>query len=294
MKACTRTTSKKIFCFAALLVLASYVGFAANAKLEDILNHQYKDRIYTLRQPMTAPTQQYDSLGNSPTASAVGPWTIYGRVLIKKIKLEPNRVVVEAQRIGMKFDGGTGALVPIKLKNTVTLEISVIQPMESAEQFHAILGRIFAFSREDFIASLPDFWRVYAQHYLKTYSGDGTTIEFGISEATLKTRKEPPSKTTVEGEQLGPSHRVTAPQPKSVPDPEYTQAASALGLRGTVVLRATIDETGRMGDVYLVRPLGLGLDESAAMTVKNWVFNPGTKDGSPVKVELTVEVAFRQ
>src|SRR5215470_11728602 len=162
------------------LVIAAAKFLPAANSLEDVLNRQYKDRTYTLRQPMTAPTQQYDSQGNSPTASALGPWTIYARVLIKKIKLEPTRVIVEGQRIGMESDPRVGALVPVKLKNKVDLEISLDHPLESAEQFHAILGHIFAFSKRDFVASLPDFWRSYIQRYVKSYSGDGTIIEFGI------------------------------------------------------------------------------------------------------------------
>src|SRR5215471_13293989 len=96
--------SKKIFRFVALLTLASHSALAGDTQLEDALNQQYKGRIYTLRQPMTASTQQYDSLGNSPTASALGPWTIYARVQLRKITLESTRLTVEGQRVGMKFD----------------------------------------------------------------------------------------------------------------------------------------------------------------------------------------------
>src|SRR5262245_46772481 len=79
-----------------LIVAVTQTAAAADNNLEGVLNQQYRNRTYTLRQSMTAPTQQYDSLGNSPTASALGPWTIYGRVQIKKIKLETNQMLVEA------------------------------------------------------------------------------------------------------------------------------------------------------------------------------------------------------
>src|SRR5215472_19222279 len=99
------------------LVIAAAKFLPAANSLEDVLNQQYKNHTYTLRQSMTAPTQQYDSLGNSPTASALGPWTIYARVQIKKIKLEPARVIVEGQRIGMKFNNHSKSLVPTKLED---------------------------------------------------------------------------------------------------------------------------------------------------------------------------------
>jgi TonB family protein len=44
----------------------------------------------------------------------------------------------------------------------------------------------------------------------------------------------------------------------------------------------------------VVTPLGYGLDEKAIEAVKQWRFQPGTKDGKPVNVQLNIEVEFRQ
>jgi len=40
-------------------------------------------------------------------------------------------------------------------------------------------------------------------------------------------------------------------------------------------------------------PTGLGLDEKAVEAVRSWRFDPATKDGKPVAVQIDVEVAFR-
>src|SRR5215469_5199336 len=101
---------------------------------------------------MTAPTQQYDAQGNSPTASALGPWTVYGRVQITKIMVEPNRLVVEGQRIGIKFNDKGKALVPSKLDEKLKLEIPLGQPLASADQTHDLFSHIFAFTKDDFLA----------------------------------------------------------------------------------------------------------------------------------------------
>jgi TonB family protein len=36
-----------------------------------------------------------------------------------------------------------------------------------------------------------------------------------------------------------------------------------------------------------------GLDEQAVTARKKWRFQPGTKDGKPVAVEVTVEMSFK-
>ncbi|HEY6969163.1 MAG TPA: energy transducer TonB [Candidatus Angelobacter sp.] len=276
-----------------LVFIATRV-FAAADQLETTLNHQYKDRIYTFRQPMTAPVQQYDAQGNSPTASALGPWTVYGRMQIRKIKVERTGVIIEGQRIGTKF-GSASAVVPVKLKDQVTLQISVNGTLQSAGQFNSILEHIFAFTKEDFLASLPEFWRAYAQVYLKSYSDDGEMIEFKTpGEVRQEYRKEPLEEAPPGVETLKPRRGITPPQPKNTPDPQRTKAATEQELFGILLLTTTVDETGRITGVRLVRPLGLGLEESSADTVRTWLFKPGTKDGKPVKIKMDMDIEFHQ
>jgi protein TonB len=60
-----------------------------------------------------------------------------------------------------------------------------------------------------------------------------------------------------------------------------------------VVLQLVVDEKGMPGQIRVVRPLGLGLDQKAIEAVAKWRFKPGTKDGKPVAVIATIEVKFR-
>jgi periplasmic protein TonB len=61
---------------------------------------------------------------------------------------------------------------------------------------------------------------------------------------------------------------------------------------GVVVLAIIVGKDGSVHDVRLLHPLGLGLDESAEKTVRTWSFLPATREGQPVAVEMTIEVAF--
>ena len=86
---------------------------------------------------------------------------------------------------------------------------------------------------------------------------------------------------------------VTAPKVIYDPEPEYSPEARQAKYQGTVVLSAIIGPDGRPHVLRVQRSLGMGLDEKALEAVRTWRFSPGMKDGSPVAVQIEVEVNFR-
>ncbi len=85
---------------------------------------------------------------------------------------------------------------------------------------------------------------------------------------------------------------VSAPKPIYSPDPEYSEEARKVKHMGVVVLWLVVGPDGKPRDIRVARTLGLGLDEKAIEAVKNWRFEPATKDGKPVAVQINVEVNF--
>ncbi len=85
---------------------------------------------------------------------------------------------------------------------------------------------------------------------------------------------------------------VTPPVVINKVDPEFSQAARAARVQGTVVLETVVAEDGVPNVIRVVRGLGYGLDENAIAAVEQWRFNPGTKDGTPIKGSLNIEVNF--
>jgi periplasmic protein TonB len=86
---------------------------------------------------------------------------------------------------------------------------------------------------------------------------------------------------------------ISAPQAVSTPDPEYTEDARNAKTQGTCILWLIVDDHGNPRDIRIVRGLGHGLDAKAIEAVKQWRFQPAEKDGHPVNVQISVEVAFR-
>jgi len=73
--------------------------------------------------------------------------------------------------------------------------------------------------------------------------------------------------------------------------PVYPRLAEAARVDGEVVLEATIDATGRVGDVRVVRSIPL-LDRAAIDAVSQWRYTPTRLNGQPIAVILQVRVAF--
>ena len=76
-------------------------------------------------------------------------------------------------------------------------------------------------------------------------------------------------------------------------DPEFSEEARKAKFSGNVLVDLIVDENGLPSHVHIARGVGMGLDEKAVEAVRQYKFKPATKDGKPVKVELTVEVNFQ-
>ena len=111
------------------------------------------------------------------------------------------------------------------------------------------------------------------------------------SSQTAPTQSTPPPPPTVYS---AGTPGVTVPTVISQPIPQYTAAALAAKIQGTVIVSAVVLADGTVGDVTVIQSLDTvdGLDAQAVSTAKQWLFNPGMKDGVPVAVRITIEFTF--
>ena len=85
---------------------------------------------------------------------------------------------------------------------------------------------------------------------------------------------------------------VTPPRALHKTDPDYPVEAAA-GQSGSVVISAIVGADGTVHDPKVIRSLGQGFDEKALEAVKEWKFEPTTKDGRKIPVTVNIEVNFR-
>jgi len=123
---------------------------------------------------------------------------------------------------------------------------------------------------ERMIAAMPEFWKHYyqaAQEKTDYKPTDPGVLRQGAvdQKATLISALDPPS----------------------------NEFAQANGVAGIALYHAVVGSDGKVEEVVAGRPIGFGLDESAAETIRKATFQPAVKDGKPVPVALDLVVSFR-
>ncbi len=85
---------------------------------------------------------------------------------------------------------------------------------------------------------------------------------------------------------------VTAPTLIKRVDPEYPDPAREALTQGTVVVQGIVQSDGALTVTGILRNLDPQLDRNALDAMKQWRFEPGRLRGTPVPVEIDIEVHF--
>ena len=134
----------------------------------------------------------------------------------------------------------------------------------------------------------------------RSFLGFRMTLAAGVvAAATVMTMSAVPIAAALEAQaqkvyKSGEDKDVTLPQVVKEVKPQYTAKALQAKIQGTVWLSAVVLPSGDVGEVAVVKSLDKehGLDDEAIRATRQWKFKPGTKDGKPVPVEVTIELTF--
>ena len=85
---------------------------------------------------------------------------------------------------------------------------------------------------------------------------------------------------------------VSAPVVVKRVAPQYTPDAMRAKVEGTVGLECVVETDGSTSGIRVIKALDPGLDEEAVKALRLWTFEPGKKDGKPVRVRITLEMTF--
>lgn len=295
-----------------LLILATVISSPLLAlpgdDLKNAINDQLKDKMLILLHPLGGDSLHFDMDGKLIKGGSPGPWTIYGAIHVEKVQLKPDQLRLYGQRIFFSFTSSRPEpRVFALLKNrryppyqpNVEVNIKLDQPVSSFDQVQAILSKVFALNKQDFLNSVPEFWHSYIADHLDFDLAKGTLLYTEKNSSNKGDSQDAKTKTVSTNAGKQPDQAVfrvgsgvTAPKAKWTPEPSFSEAARYESYKGVVVLSVVVDKDGNVTDVKIVRPLGVGLDDEAANGVKTWRFSPGAHDGQPVPVAMNIEVSF--
>jgi TonB family protein len=74
--------------------------------------------------------------------------------------------------------------------------------------------------------------------------------------------------------------------------PIYPPVALRAGLKGTVILRVSVSEAGRVTDIEVLKGVPGGLTDSAVQAVRSWRFEPAMRNGVHVPGVITIPIPF--
>ena len=282
-----------IFCVMSL----SMRNVASAQDVATLLKQQCENKILVLRHALQGNSQEYDSDGKIRKGGAEGPWTLYGRIKVDEVELSPAAIVLRGHRVDYKYDPAVKQLAPFPNKIKVTVEVSLAQPPKTLDEANEALHRIFAFNKKDVLDSVPELWRSYLNENIPPVP----VKEQRASDAAGGQPEKPPQliqrgdpKAGHRVPYINPAGGVLPPQPVFTPPPEFPDRASREHFDGIVLLAALVNKDGRVENIRLLRPVGMGLEEAAVAAVQTWRFKPSTRDGEAVAVEMNLEVVFNK
>ena len=284
-----RCKTASLFLLFACLSLVS-LAFARDRSpraLQEAIQQHYQNHSFNLRYCGESDNQQYDADGKPPSVVAQGPWTLLSRVEITKMVVTRTQLQIEGRRMAFKYDWNQSKLVSFNRETPVKMEIALRQPVKTPEELHEVFGRVFALTRDDFIAAMPELWRSYVSSHLAVYSEDGLEMDF---KPDPKAQAQSRLGTQPAGE--APELRPLRPTTKTKCTPQYPGEAVAGPWGGGTELRLVIDESGKVEKTEIIRPLGLGIDECIAMDLATWHLQPSTHGAAAVKSYLIASLQF--
>lgn len=86
---------------------------------------------------------------------------------------------------------------------------------------------------------------------------------------------------------------VAPPVPLRKVDPKYVASAQSDRVEGKIQLACVIGKDGRVSHVEMIHGLDDRLNATAQEAMAKWEFEPATRQGEPVEVDVLVEIPFK-
>jgi len=141
--------------------------------------------------------------------------------------------------------------------------------------------------------------KVIAAPVVRSAIGGRAVINGGFTQAQAERiasglRPSPGAGAAAPQHYKGSDPGVVLPRVVTEVKPQYTPEAMQAKIQGWVEMQIVVRADGSVGDIIVTKSLDTtyGLDAAAVAAARQWTFDPGTKDGSVVDVEVTLNFKF--
>jgi TonB family protein len=237
-----------------------FLGQSSQSELEVRLLHQ---QIY-LRGLWESDSLRFDAAGKIAEASGTTSPMLSG-VDIEKVELTSGHLRLTGKRMGVVYPEKQPAWADLKQR----LKIEIAAPANG--DYGPALEAIFSPDLAGLAPAAPEFWQKFLLN--------------GMPKPEKPHVTEPPLRKVGGG--------VAPPLVLYAPEPQFSSSARSLKISGNVLVYLHVDADGLPSHLRIVRPLGVGLDEEAIKAVEKYRFRPAMDGGTPVPIEMNVEVNFQ-
>ncbi len=252
-------------------LLLSFVPLHADETkdLQKHLQERFLKKVFMIRNFYGGDHLTFNSQGNllqgDRTIGYEGCWSA-AQIEVRKLEVKKDKLILRGPRVFGVYDMQKRQISPLATeRQEVQVEVQLDPAQIDEESLSGILTKIFLTREDDLGKLIPDVW---------------------MAKDTTGTLQNPISAFSKE-------NGFTAAKPIHTPDPEYSEEARKAKYQGDVTLWCVVDQNGNVARIRINQCLGLGLDEQAIHALSTWKFEPATKDGRPVAVQMNVSMTFR-
>jgi TonB family protein len=255
------------------------------------LQSDYVNKVLRLRRFYKGDHLSFAADGTLVGIARIGPWTLDGQILVQDIEFIGQNLDIQGRRLSLVFDKKNkpsrdviefmdDSIANVEerkkieedfLNRNVEIEIKLGSGEMQDSDIKSAMDAVFVTPEESMADLVPEYWREYFERQ------EGRPITVG--------RTTPTPYLVMPGV-------VSAPHALYTPEPEFSEDARRAKYQGTVTLSLIVDTTGKVVDVRITTPLGMGLDEKAVEAIRKWKFEPAKIGDDAVPVQIAVEIDF--
>jgi len=207
---------------------------------------------------------------------------------VESIDMKGSKLLLEGHRAGIEYQNGIPMRVAISdgLSDSPHFrKMTILIDAPAGGDLEPTLHAIFFDGQTETPPSLPISWQPYAQGHPFFLSSTATQQD------TSSPSDRPSNTAHAEAVNVGPG--IVPPKLTHMVDPRFNNTVRSMRFSGETVIALVVDTTGKPQDIFIRKPIGLGMDEEALQAVSQYVFQPATRDGTPVAVKIDVAVNFQ-